>query len=272
VCSVTLTASGSFTAPVGVTTLEALLVGGGGGGVCYDYTGSAAGEVKYVSGISTAGPATVVVGDGGPGDPGCKRDRGQSDGSATVLTDAASVVTSAAGGLSGAGTGTAGTTASAFVANVPGNVALWPAISGEACFAQDGGDGPARGGVLVTDPDYFGNVVSVLACGAGTPSDTVKNDPAGDGAFADALASTGSGGGASAFNVMSVTGDFYQSSNGAGGSGFVTFRYPMSQVFEATLASTGPASAGLAWASAVLTALGVALVGASRRVRRNATV
>ena len=86
----------------------------------------------------------------------------------------------------------------------------------------------------------------------------------GDGTVAAGVAGTGSGGAATAFNddeTLWVNG-------GNGGSGFVIFRYPMAQVFEDTLADTGPASAGLGWASAALVAFGVALTGASRRLRR----
>ncbi len=279
VCSVTLTSSGSFTAPVGVTTLEALLVAGGGAGnadSCTGYTGGAAGKVKYVSAISTTGPVAVTVGAGGiapPVDCGISATSAINGGD-TVLTDAASTVTTATGGLGSTGTGVLGlgTTASAFVATVPGTVALWPAIGGEPCFAQDGADGTYIQVGDSTSPYYFANVSSVLSCGAGALSDSVFNArPGGTGVFTNASASTGSGGsGYSYFQETSV--GLWESEGGNGGSGFVTFRYPMSQVFEATLPSTGSAAAGLAWASAVLTALGAALVGASRRVRRPATV
>lgn len=276
VCSVTLTSSGSFTAPQGVTTLEALLVGGGGAGdadICGSYTGGAAGEVKYVSAISTTGPVAVTVGSGGIAPAGACGISTTSaiNGGNSVLTDGASTVTTAAGGAGSAGVGGAGTSASAFVAGVPGTVALWPAIGGEPCFAQDGQDGAFTGGALSTDPAYFANVSSVLSCGAGALSDSVVDDPSGSGVFTNASASTGSGGSAYSYFQETAVGT-WESDGGNGGSGFVTFRYPMAQVFEATLASTGPASTGLAWASAVLTMLGAVLLAASRRVRRPATV
>ncbi len=283
VCSVTLTSSGSFTAPAGVTTLEALLVGGGGAGSdgCSEYTGGAAGEATYVSTVSTAGPVSVTVGNGGVAPLGFEcndRDPAVVDGADTVMTDAASTVSTATGGAYMGGVGGTGVLPSTFVAGVPGTIALWPVFVGEACFGDDGMDGELSSGAS-DDPNNFSGTTQRQPCGGGALSDLTPDVFVGGGEFADGVAGTGSGGAAFSYFALDVddTNLDYESIQGDGGSGFVTFRYPMSQVREGVqgggqMADTGATTAGFGWASAALTVLGLAFVGASKRVRRSSTV
>lgn len=250
VCSVTMTSSGSFTAPEGVTTLEALLVGGGGAGAYDDesnYTGGAAGAITYVQAVGVASPIAVTVGLGGVSSVAAEGDT-SGDGTTTSINDGTTTSTAVGGGFHAA-TGATGTTASTFVSGAAGTVSLWPAFGGETCFADDGEGG---GGPVSFSAPF---ATAHLSCGGGVQ---------GDGTVAAGVAGTGSGGAATAFNGD----ESFWVNGGNGGSGFVIFRYPMAQVFEDTLAATGPASAGLGWASAALVALGVALMGASRRLRR----
>ena len=66
ICEVVVTASGTFTPPVGVSKVAAVLVGGGAGGYHYGGGyGGGGGEVVYVDSVAVAAPLAIVVGAGG---------------------------------------------------------------------------------------------------------------------------------------------------------------------------------------------------------------
>ena len=265
VCSVDFTSSGTFTPPAGVSTLQALLIGGGGAGqdnVCNSYTGGEAGAVTFVSAVSTAGPVSVVVGSGGVTTlPHCPDDPDGTAGGPTIITDAALTVSTATGGGFAAGTGGAGSTPSAFAASP----ALWPAYGGEPCFGDDGSDGDFTSG-SAGDSGDLRLVTSNLPCGGGAPSDFSPSNASYNVAFTQGGFGTGSGGGSYSefFDVDSD--DWFAAQAGSGASGRVIFRFLKSEVL--VIADTGPANAELGWVAAALVAVGAVLLTGARRVRR----
>lgn len=66
ICEVVMTTSGTFTPPVGVSKVAAVLVGAGAGGYHYGGGyGGGGGEVVYVDSVVVAAPLGIVVGAGG---------------------------------------------------------------------------------------------------------------------------------------------------------------------------------------------------------------
>lgn len=158
VCEYVVTTTGVWESPSGVTTLEAILIAGGGASQ-YGY-GGGAGEVLYRDGV-TPGEIELVIGAGGVDADG---------GDQSVLVDGDGTTTSATGGASGhsyqagASNGHAGIPSGTWTApndypsgqgyyaatdNAPGlgvapsdvagvNPALWPSFAGEECYAQGG--------------------------------------------------------------------------------------------------------------------------------------
>ena len=97
------TASGSWTCPEGVTSVEYLVVAGGASGGGTSGGGGGAGGFRTGTGFAvTAGTTyTVTVGGGGAGGASTDITRG-NDGSSSVFGNAPNTITSAGGGGGGA--------------------------------------------------------------------------------------------------------------------------------------------------------------------------
>jgi len=246
----------NWTVPAGLTSLYAVIAGGGGGayadGASNGYSGSG-GDVIYADLTSTAGGATtIVVGDGGVSgdDP--------TDGGDSSVT-AGSTVT-APGGVSGGFLGTfclINSDFSVYVGNGNGaggtvnvftdcEVDFIPAVNPIDSDVDTNGD-PV--------PAIFASLDAPLGAGG-----RVLRAPA---SLTPDVDLTGTGQGASVFYVSgdpSSIPDF----NGVGGSGRVILRYTV-----AALAATGTNAVAPLGLGAVLAALGATLFAASRRRTRS---
>lgn len=240
ICQIVITTSGTFTAPAGVTNLEALLVAGGSAGN-NGYDGGVSGGVLYVDSLPVGIPLTLTVGAGGvyagDGPTGTGYGTGATGDSVEPLPTSLY--------------GTGGVLPSAFVAGENPASTLFPAYAGEAPVAGDGQQG---------DDDIDGTepvATSQSSAGGGT-----------NGAFVSALANTGSGGGGATLDRGN--GDITNPGNGGSGVIILRFAAPEAAVSPA-LAATGTDSTLAAGAAGALLLGGaVALAATAAKRRRSA--
>ena len=238
-CVHSFTASGSWTVPVGVTSVTVLAVGGGGGGggSYIDSTpyfgaggGGGGGQVKeQTSNTVTAGDSlTITIGTGGAGGAANTSGSGATGGTSSMAKVTGTAWTaSAAGGIGG--------------------------VTGGAAAAGRGG---ANGG--------YGLVV-----GAGASGAVAANawPPSGSGVPGNAANAAGGGGGATVSpfaSTITVPNPFYYgtATGASGGGGFVATNY------AAGTLGIGGGGGAIAWGSS---ASGVANAGLGDTVRGGGT-
>lgn len=190
-----LTGSGTYTVPLGVRYLRALVVGGGGGGASNQGGGGGAGGIVFEDNIPVIPGDTFsyAIGSGGSGGPSATRGNGTGGGNTTFGS-----YTATGGGFGGGQTGgTAGSGGSG--GGGDGVSAGGTAGAGIVGQGHDGSDGPPGGG----------------GGGAGTA-----------GGFAGVLPRNGFGGTGRDFSNVFGTGygesGWFAGGGGGGGSGGVT--------------------------------------------------
>ena len=217
--SFTATGTCTWTPPVGVTSVDVLVVGGGGGGGWNSGSGGSGGGVTSVNSQPITGAIDITVGTGGTGGGLLVANAPTTGGASSFgeitavggpagLNFTASYPMASPGGVNGHGAGGTGSSDGAsghgsYANGGPGDTGVASAITGALTYYGGGGGG---GGWTGQGKPYGG---AGGAGGGGKGSD-------GAGPAIAGTANTGGGGGASgANNVL----------GGAGGSGIVIIRY-----------------------------------------------
>lgn len=240
-CEVIETASGTFTPPAGVTSLEALVVGAGGSGLTAGY-GGGGGDVQIVT-LNTSGDVTFEVGLGVNG----------ADGGASSVTQGG-VTTTANGGLVTPGSLVGGNSGN-------GNVSTGGGGSGAGASATsfDGGAGivvsTLTSTLFLDDADCYGgggaqvmmwSPYPTATCGGAWEDNYVQGT---QGVTGDESADyhepvANSGGGGTSFVTPNDSG--YSRTDNPGADGVVIFRYKLSgDDSAAAMPNTGLTTAGL---------------------------
>ena len=195
VVSFTDTGSNSWTAPVGVSSIEYLVVAGGGGGGAgggSSYTGGGGGAGGYKTGtvsVSAGTTYTMAVGVGGTAST-YATDDGTNGGDSSISGSGLSTITATGGGRGSTITGS-------------------PAGSGGQVGGSGGGGGYSAGGAGTAGQGYAG--------GAGDTSYPPGSGGGGGGATAVGGDSNGSAGAGGAGIESSVTGSSVTYAGGGGG-------------------------------------------------------
>ncbi len=252
-CEVVETASGTFTPPAGVTSLEALVVGAGGAGLTAGY-GGGGGDVQIVA-LGPTGDVTYEVGVGTGGDGGAST---VTQGGVTTSANGGFISTRLfSGGDSGNGNSSMGGGGSG---------------AGDSAMSSDGGPGivvSTLSSTLFLDDDacYGGGGAEVLTtapyptatCGGAWEENYVQGTSgvAGDESADYHDVVPNSGGGATSFIVPGDNGS--SRSDHPGADGVVIFRYKLASVASmpdtglttVSLVATGTFAAGLLLAAAL---------------------
>jgi hypothetical protein len=194
-------------APVLITPIEYMIIGGGGGGNAGDGTngGNGGGGGQFISSsfdITHLTSATIVIGNGGIGGP--LQGNGGTNGQNSTLTYNAAPIATSTGGTGGGGAtgGTPGVNA-----GTAANGTAWFLSTTNPLYGPQGGGGA-------------GATTSVATDGGGTGGGN-GGDPA-----TSATANSGGGGGGSNWNAFPA---------GNGGSGISILRYfNPNNIFDAT--------------------------------------
>lgn len=262
----TFTGSGTFVAPVGVTSVEVLVVAGGGGGgsgstLGHGGGGGAGGVIAQTVAVTPGANATVTVGGGGGG--GTAGARGTSGSNSVFVGDA--TVTATGGGGGGGGSsgvsggltgGSGGGGGSETAANTAGSGGTGTVGQGNAGGAgrsatnanqgrRAGGGGGGAGGTGFGSPSNG----TAGAGGAGTTNATFGVTVGGGGGGSSTTSgAAGTGGGGAGVNSGTPNagtgntggggGGNGDGTGGAGGSGIVILRYLVPTAAITTQAST----------------------------------
>jgi len=253
VYQVTLTASCEWTAPSGLTALEALLVGAGGGGGT-GYAGGG-GEVKVVSLDTTVATWTVSVGSAAAADADPGRDSVVAEGATTETAKGAysdgGIGTSGnanAGfmtyyGASGGGAGAAATDANGGAGVIVGELVASGLFDTDTdCFGGGGATSSNDAGAQPSDPTT--PVYGTATCGGGYLTGSTPPVP-GDPTLNAVTANSGGGGGSADLSWISQvgSGDFFNNVyDGAGADGVVVFRYTANSSSPAVTVTPYPAA------------------------------
>ncbi|MFM6980125.1 MAG: LPXTG cell wall anchor domain-containing protein [Micrococcales bacterium] len=270
-CQAVFTTDSTFTMPTGVTAIEALLVGAGGGGTMT--YGGGGGEVKIVT-LATSGNVTFTIGTGGAGASGTATDLQQ--GLVLESANGGLAPSGAVGGASGSGnTATnyggagAGAGSSTFVGGAGVIVSsltstLFTSVS--TCYGGGGAGVDWAGGV------------TVAGCGGGYASAYVSNTGGGPfnantGSATMVAPVANSGGGGTPQYTFNNTARF-STVDGAGANGKVVIRYTLTPEafasYSGELAETGASSnSSLIAVGTALGLAGIGLLATSRRRSRN---
>lgn len=267
VCEVAFTADGTWTPPSGVTKLEALLVGAGGGSD--GLYGAGGGDVRVVE-LGSTGAVTIVVGAGGT----ALGDGGSSSVAQGTIDEMAAggeaPVSSSHGGSSGSGllySGDAGAGAGTRGSGTTGGAGIVVSSLTSTFFSTDsdcfGGGGAA-----------FRNTGTVATCGGAYATDVIFNLWSGVPAVLVTVGSATivpptphSGGGAGPNPVFASAPENFpyvlSDQDGADGTVVMRFAYTAPE-----LATTGNSTlnSGLL-ASALAGAAGLVLLATARRKR-----
>jgi hypothetical protein len=265
---------GTWTVPAGVTSVEALVVAGGGtGGLGYGGGGGAGGIVHHTSFAVTPGAdVTVTVGAGGAAASTTGTMPRGGDSVFSTMT-----ATGGGGGSSASDATSGGSGGGGSMDTTPGGAANQPAVSGATVYANAGGTGesapdytggggggaaaagsnsngnaagPGGAGKQFSNFTSYGESSGYFGGGGGGTYNVAYASSAGTGGIGGggngrelsagngypATANTGSGGGAGGRNWSSPT------TSGAGGSGFVGLLYTPNVVNNMTLVSTATAA------------------------------
>lgn len=244
----TSTPSGVWTPPVGVTRLDALLVGAGGLAHGTFWYGGGGGDVRIVE-LASSGDVTIVVGAEASSDYSTTNDTSVAQGTTTEVAEGGRSPVGDIGGYSGNG-------------NAPGPGANAGSGAGGVSVLNNGGPGVIVGDITGAEQTLFAGVTDCYG-GGGAARDGVATC---GGGFAASTSSTGatqpvanSGGGGAAW--YSTASSDYVAQNGAAGKVVLRFELPE---LPATGQSdfTGAMTAGL---GAMLVGAGAVAFGIRRR-------
>jgi len=243
----TTVGSSTFTPPVGVSSVEYLIVGGGGGGGTNNAGGGGGGGVLYGRKTMSAGSYPVVVGIGGANDTNGGNsyfgDLVAFGGGHGAYAGAADATSGASGGGGGghssnnigaagiAGQGYAGgggvlTAAGRFAGGGGGFSGFGGTGVGGTVNGSCGNGGPGYASFITGNATYYAGGGGGGGTSAGTAGIATHGGGAGNAGLTgdtpgySATANTGGGGGGGGGYGANRTG-------GAGGSGLVVLRYPL---------------------------------------------
>ncbi len=262
----TFTGSGTFVPPVGVTSVEVLVVAGGGGGgsgstLGHGGGGGAGGVIAQTVAVTPGASAAVTVGGGGTG--GTAGARGGSGSNSVFVGNTTVTATGGggggggnsgvAGGLAGGSGGGGGSETGANTAGAGGTGTVGEGNAGgagrSAANANEtrraGGGGGGAGGAGAASPSNG----TAGAGGAGTTNATFSVTVGGGGGGSSTTSGAGGTGGGGAgvnsgtpnagtVNTGGGGGGNGNGTGGAGGSGIVILRYLVPTAAITTQAST----------------------------------